>query len=213
MEIYINGNLRNDISPMIGGSLSTTEARVTSSALSVEIPISEAPLKEFDYIEIKERGSYIFSGTILSAKQRAIDNIDLVFRVYDLTIASNADFMSTVFADLGFPEGASVTQILLGNHPSDAWYSADFGEFYGLNYRIEAQGISILEVDRSRQRDSCDRADPIDGDKNYMMCLTPYRTSAVHIGGLPIHESFFLRRKAQTTLLRRLSTETVLHTV
>lgn len=148
MEIYINGNLRNDISPMIGGSLSTTEARVTSSALSVEIPISQAPLKEFDYIEIKESGSYIFSGTILSAKQRAMDNIDLVFRVYDLTIASNADFMSTVFADLGFPEGASVTQILLGNHPSDAWYSADFGEFYGLNYRIEAQGISILEVDR-----------------------------------------------------------------
>lgn len=148
MELYINGEARNDIKIMTGGSLATTEARVTSSSLTVEISVANTPIKEFDYLELKDGSDYIFAGTILSAKQQSFDNINLLFQVFDLTIASNADYMSTIFADLGFPEGATATQILLGNHTGDAWYNAALGEFYGLNYRIEQQGIVISDVDR-----------------------------------------------------------------
>lgn len=148
ITLLINGQPRNDIKIMTGGSLSTTEAHVSSSSLTVEISIANEPLKEFDYIEIMDGTTYIFAGTILSVKQQSLDNINLTFQIFDLTIASNADFMSTIFADLGFPEGASATQILLGNQPGDDWYSSSLGSFYGLNYRIEQQGIAVSQIDR-----------------------------------------------------------------
>lgn len=147
-DIYINGGIRDDLSFSTGGSLEQTSAHLTSSTISVKADIDGADLQEYDYIRFVDSGKTVFAGTILGISQQNLDNIDLSFRMYDLTISSNADLIANIYVDMTFPENASVTQILFGNHPEDEWYEPDLGQFYGiLPIRVEKEGITINAVD------------------------------------------------------------------
>ena len=132
IDVYINGEQRPDLRVVTGGSLDQTEAHVTSSAVSVALDIGAEDLREYDYIRFSENSKTVFAGTILSISQQDLGNPALSYKVYDLVLASNADYLANVFVDMSFPSGANVTQILLGNHPGDDWYDAGLGEFYGI---------------------------------------------------------------------------------
>lgn len=148
MDIYINGGLRPDLRVVTGGSLEQTEAHVSSSAVSVELDAGGPDLREYDSIRFAENGKTIFAGTILSIAQQDLGNQRLSYKVYSLVLASNADYLANVFVDMSFASGASVTQILLGNHPGDAWYNKALGEFYGIvPVRVVSEGIAIGVID------------------------------------------------------------------
>ena len=148
IDIYINGNKRADLRVVTGGSLEQTEAHVTSSTISVALDIGRPDLREYDYIRFSENNRTIFAGTILSIAQRDLENPTLSYRIYDLSLASNADYLANVFVDMSFPSGANVTQILLGNHAGDPWYQATLGEFYGIvEVRVVNEGISVGNLD------------------------------------------------------------------
>lgn len=148
IDIYINGNKRADLRVVTGGSLEQTEAHVTSSTISVALDIGTPDLREYDYIRFSENNRTIFAGTILSISQRDLENPTLSYRIYDLSLASNADYLANVFVDMSFPSGANVTQILLGNHAGDPWYQATLGEFYGIvEVRVVNEGISVGNLD------------------------------------------------------------------
>lgn len=147
-NIYINGEKRNDLSFTTGGSLEQTSAHLTSSTISVKADVNGDDLQEYDYIRFVDNSKTVFAGTILGISQQNLDNIGLSYRMYDLTISSNADLVANIYVDMTFPQDASVTQILFGNHPDDKWYESDLGQFYGiLPIRVEKEGITINTVD------------------------------------------------------------------
>lgn len=151
IDVYINGEQRPDLRVVTGGSLEQTEAHVTSSAVSVALDIGAEDLRECDYIRFSENSKTVFAGTILSISQKDLGNPALSYKVYDLVLASNADYLANVFVDMSFPSGANVTQILLGNHSGDDWYDAGLGEFYGIvPVRVVDEGITIGTVDDFR---------------------------------------------------------------
>lgn len=148
IDVYINGAKREDLDVAVGGSLEQTEAHVTSSTVTVSLDSAAGELREYDYIRFVENGTTLFAGTILSISQQDLGNPALSYRLFELTLASNADFLANVFVDMSFPSGASVTQILLGNHPGDAWYTAELGVFYGiLPVRVTGEGITVGTID------------------------------------------------------------------
>lgn len=148
INVYINGVERPDLRVSTGGSLEQTEAHVTSSSVSVALDVGAPDLREYDYIRFAENGTTIFAGTILSIAQQDLGNSDLSYKVYDLVLASNADYLANVFVDMSFPAGSNVTQILRGNHPGDPWYQEALGEFYGIvPVRVTAEGITVGSLD------------------------------------------------------------------
>ncbi len=148
INVYINGEQRPDLRVITGGSLEQTEAHVTSSSVSIALDIGAADLREYDYIRFTENNATIFAGTILSIAQRDFGNPTLLYKVYDLVLASNADYLANIFVDMSFPSGASVTQILMGNHQGDAWYDGALGEFFGIvPVRVVNEGIAIGTID------------------------------------------------------------------
>ena len=148
INVYINGEQRPDLRVITGGSLEQTEAHVTSSSVSIALDIGSADLREYDYIRFSENSTTIFAGTILSIAQRDFGNPTLLYKVYDLVLASNADYLANVFVDMSFPSGASVTQILMGNHQGDTWYDSTLGEFYGIvPVRVANEGIATGTID------------------------------------------------------------------
>lgn len=148
MNVYLNNVLRNDILIQTGGSLEQNEAHVTSSALTVSIPTNADDISAGDYISLHENGHIVFAGTIIEAAQQVLENISLSYKIYNLTLTNNSDYIANIFVDMTFPSGASVTQILLGNHSTDNWYNPDLGEFHGIiPIRVEQEGITVGEID------------------------------------------------------------------
>ena len=148
MNVYLNGNLRNDILIQTGGSLEQNEAHVTSSNLTVSIPTNADDISAGDYISLQENNRIVFAGTIIEAAQQVLENINLSYKIYNLTLTNNSDYIANIFVDMTFPSGASVTQILLGNQPTDEWYNPDLGTFQGIiPVRVEQEDITVGEID------------------------------------------------------------------
>ena len=150
IRIYINGVLRDDVWIQAGGSLEQTEEHMTESSISVQVPVTSDNLSVYDYVQIYEGDIIIFAGNILSLNQQMIESgyTDLDFRIYDLVLACNADLVANILVDMSFPAGATVTQILRGNHAGDSWYDSTLGEFAGvIDVRIIPEGISLGNVD------------------------------------------------------------------
>ena len=99
-------------------------------------------------IQLVENEMVIFAGTIMEAEQENLDNVDLSYKIYNLTLTNNSDYIASVFVDMTFPPGASVTQILMGNRQGQSWYDASLGEFYGIiPVRVENEGITVGKID------------------------------------------------------------------
>lgn len=148
VTLYINNQERNDIRIQAGGSLEQTSEHATSSTLTVEISTRSEPIKECDYLQIYDNESLVFSGIVLQVAQQSFPT-ELSFAVYELTLAGNSDFVANVYVDLGFPAGATISQILYGNTPSiPQYYNSNLPEFRGIfPARIEPEGITIGTVD------------------------------------------------------------------
>ena len=94
----------------------------------------------------------VYAGVIRAADQEDMGfSPNLPYKLFDLTIDGNADLIAGVFVDLRFPAGATVQQVLLGNHSTDSWYNSAMGPFEGIAYRLEAEGIMIGTVDAFTQ--------------------------------------------------------------
>lgn len=90
----------------------------------------------------------VHAGTILGVKQLHMGYADQDYKVFELDIASNADFLVSIYVDLIFPDGATVHMILNGNHDTDAWCDEALGEFEGLfDTRISPEGITLGILD------------------------------------------------------------------
>ena len=149
MQIYVNGVQRDDVVPLVGGSLEETAAHRTSSDFSVKIPVGANDLNQDDYIIFKDGDTTVFAGIIRGIDQQNMGNSpDLDSKIYKLTIASNVDRLSGMLVDLQFPSGANINQIIFGNHPAQTWYNSSFGEFYGVfETRMAPEGITLGTVD------------------------------------------------------------------
>ena len=154
MQVYINNKHRADIIPLVGGSLEQTAEHKTTSKISVKLPSDpEKDIRECDYIKLVNNGVVVHAGTILGISQQEIGQNDLGFKIYDLTITSNSDFISSVLVDLVFPAGASISNVLFGNHkdvngPYFKYYNKDLYEFFGIiESRIEPEGIVKNVID------------------------------------------------------------------
>lgn len=148
MIVYLNGAARPDILLETGGGLEQNEAHVTSSTLRVLLPADAPDIAACDYIQLMENERIIFAGTIIEAAQENLDNINLAFKLYSLTLTNNSDYIANIFVDMTFPSGSSVTQILLGNQPGQEWYNPSLGSFFGiLPIRVEKEGITLGEID------------------------------------------------------------------
>lgn len=149
IKLYINGELREDVWIQAGGTLEQTEEHTTESNISVRVPIVSDNLAVYDYVQIYDEDTIIFAGNILSLNQQMLDSgyTGLDFRVYDLVMACNADLVANILVDMSFPAGATVTQILKGNHNGDAWYNESLGEFAGvIDTRIIPEGCTAGTV-------------------------------------------------------------------
>ena len=149
IKLYINGELREDVWIQAGGTLEQTEEHTTESNISVRVPIVSDNLAVYDYVQIYDEDTIIFAGNILSLNQQMLDSgyTGLDFRVYDLVMACNADLVANILVDMSFPAGATVTQILKGNHNGDAWYNESLGEFAGvIDTRIVPEGCTVGAV-------------------------------------------------------------------
>lgn len=148
MTVYLNKISRPDILVETGGSLDENEAHVTSSALRIYMPADSKDIAACDYIQLVENDNVIFAGTVMEAEQENLDNVDLSYKIYNLTLTNNSDYIASVFVDMTFPPGASVTQILMGNRQGQSWYDASLGEFYGIiPVRVENEGITVGKID------------------------------------------------------------------
>ncbi|MFR8669215.1 MAG: hypothetical protein ACLVD7_03990 [[Clostridium] leptum] len=148
MPVYLHKIPRPDILVETGGSLDENEAHVTSSTLRIYMPADSKDIAACDYIQLVENDIVIFAGTVMEAEQENLDNVDLSYKIYNLTLTNNSDYIASVFVDMTFPSGASVTQILMGNRPGQSWYDASLGEFYGIiPVRVENEGITAGEID------------------------------------------------------------------
>ena len=147
VSIYINGVRRDDIRIEAGGSLEQTSDHTTSSSLSIQVPVASDNLQDCDYIQLYDGEQLIFAGTILKLNQASFSKA-LSWRIYDLDIAGNADLVSAVYVDLGFPQGCNINQILFGNSSQQSSYDPDLGEFSGvIPMRIIPEGITVGVVD------------------------------------------------------------------
>lgn len=148
MIVYLNGVARPDILVETGGALEQNNAHASSSTLRVEMPVAAVDIAASDYIQLIDGGRTIFAGTIISAEQENLNNTTLSFKVYNLTLTNNSDYIASIFVDMTYPDGASVTQILLGNQPGMDWYDPQLGSFYGIiPIRVQREGITIGEID------------------------------------------------------------------
>jgi len=150
MQVYINNVLRTDVLPQIGGAVSQTAAHKTSSTISAAVPVASTDLQSCDYIKITDGAETVLAGTILGLDQQDMGTAtdSQTDKIYTLTIASNADFIASIFVDLQFPAGANMAQVLLGNHPGAPYYSVTFAEFYGIfEERLAAEGITLGTID------------------------------------------------------------------
>ena len=151
IKIYINSILRDDIDPVVGAQLELSSDHRTDSKMVIRIPTGSDPISAGDYIKICDDSTSLFSGAISGLEQQiqgaAID-ADRDERIYSLTMATNVDSISAKFVDLQFPSGASINQIVLGNHPGQAWYKSTFGEFWGIyEVRMADEGITLGVID------------------------------------------------------------------
>ena len=146
MTVYLNKIPRPDILVETGGSLDENEAHVTSSTLRIYMPADSKDIAACDYIQLVENDIVIFAGTVMEAEQENLDNVDLSYKIYNLTLTNNSDYIASVFVDMTFPSGASVTQILMGNRPGQSWYDASLGEFYGIISRVRVGKMKELPV-------------------------------------------------------------------
>jgi len=90
----------------------------------------------------------VYAGTILGVKQMHMGYAEQDYKVFELDIASNADFLASIYVDMIFPDGATVNMILNGNAATDAWYDESLGEFDGLfDERISPEGFTLGTVD------------------------------------------------------------------
>jgi len=90
----------------------------------------------------------VYAGTILGVKQMHMGYAEQDYKVFELDIASNADFLASIYVDMIFPDGATVNMILNGNAATDAWYDESLGEFPGLfDTRISPEGFTLGTVD------------------------------------------------------------------
>lgn len=152
MQVYINGVLRDDVFPLVGGSLEQTAEHKTASKISIKLPSDECKnIKDCDYIQLVNNGVIVHAGTILGISQQDIGQRDLGFKIYDLTITSNADYVSSVLVDLVFPSGASIANVLFGNHDEGEYVqycNKNLPKFSGiLERRVAQEDITIGTVD------------------------------------------------------------------
>ncbi len=141
MDICINSDLREDIKILSGGNLTTNSAHKTSSSLSVMLP-STSSISECDYIKLVDDETTIFAGTILKCSQENVDNLDCDYKIFSLSIASNADLIASVMCDMFFDKGTSIKQILYGSDDTSVEYFAGL-----LNYKITPEDITIGVID------------------------------------------------------------------
>lgn len=161
IAVYINGTLRNDIKLSNGCKFTQNEKHKTSSTATIAVPVSADPVNECDYIKIVDTASNntVYAGTMLSLQQQNIGySPTLTDKIYQLNIASNADFIAGIYTDMVFESGSSVYFILhgssailgminailavFGKPPITVWYDAS-----GLLSKIRAEGITIGTVD------------------------------------------------------------------
>ena len=74
-----------------GGSLDENEAHVTSSTLRIYMPADSKDIAACDYIQLVENDIVIFAGTVMEAEQENLDNVDLSYKIYNLTLTNNSD--------------------------------------------------------------------------------------------------------------------------
>lgn len=149
ISTYINGELRPNVRIAAGGKMEQTQAHVSSSSLTAQVPISE-DLREYDYLRLADGSETLFAGTILGIDQHNLGTADPDFRVYDLSVASNADYLANIYVDMVFPAGATIMHILRGNEPEsgDPWADPNVGWCRGLiDVRIVPEGITMGTVD------------------------------------------------------------------
>lgn len=150
IKLIVNGQLRDDIQIQTGGTLTQTAEHTAESNMSIKVPIATDDIKNYDYIQIYNAKNLVFAGIILSKNQQVLSTgyAGLDYRMYDLTLASNADLVSNLPVDMSFPAGATITQILKGNHAGAAWYDKSIGDFYGLvENRIVPEGVTVGVID------------------------------------------------------------------
>lgn len=148
MEIYINGTLRTDIKIAAEASLEQDDSHTTASSVLVELPIASTTPQECDAIKLTDNGVTVFAGTIMQVTQSTVENVNLSYRQYTLELSNNADLIATTYTNLQFPAGANVSQILLGNHSGQTYYSSSLPEFYGvLETRVVPEGITLGAID------------------------------------------------------------------
>lgn len=147
INVSINGISRPDVRVETGGTLEQTSEHATSSSLALRVPIASDNFQDCDYIQIFDGDNIVFAGTVLKYTQRTFVT-PLDFRIYDLEITGTSDYIASVYVDLGFPAGASISQILFGNSPNTTWYSATMPQFPGIfSERIQPEGITLGTVD------------------------------------------------------------------
>ena len=86
MTVYLNKIPRPDILVETGGSLDENEAHVTSSTLRIYMPADSKDIAACDYIQLVENDIVIFAGTVMEAEQENLDNVDLSYKIYNLTL-------------------------------------------------------------------------------------------------------------------------------
>jgi hypothetical protein len=146
--VSINSAPRPDIELSEGAEFKQDSLHKTASSVTVQVPADATEPQECDYIEVFDGASLVHAGTILGVKQLHMGYADQDYKVFELDIASNADFLASIYVDLIFPDGATVHMILNGNHDDDAWYDEALGEFDGLfDERISPEGITLGTVD------------------------------------------------------------------
>lgn len=147
VNVKINGVDRPDIWIETGGTLEQTSEHATSSSLALRVPVASDDLQDCDYIQLLDGDKIVFAGTVLKYTQRAFVSPPN-FRIYDLDITSNTDYIASVYVDLGFPAGATISQILFGNAEDAPGYKSDMPQFPGVfSRRIAPEGISLGTVD------------------------------------------------------------------
>lgn len=75
----------------------------------------------------------LFSGTIMGVEQQdAGTSNQMRYKIFKCKIASAAQCLTRQYCDMSFPAGASITEVLFGNHSTDSWYNPQLYQFAGL---------------------------------------------------------------------------------
>jgi hypothetical protein len=121
MTVYLNKTRRPDILVETGGSLDENEAHVTSSTLRIYMPADSKDIAACDYIQLVENDMVIFAGTIMEAEQENLDNVDLSYKIYNLTLTNNSDYIASVFGVLMNPAKSKSDIPICGRSSSISW--------------------------------------------------------------------------------------------